>query len=89
MKNDTGTAGDGFYRVWGKFWVGVVAKRSGAKLSKAKRSGVLERDFTGVGEFRGGILAERIEAEGIERNGVERKEKKRREAEQSGGGWCR
>ena len=62
------------------------AERSGAKLSKAKRSGVLERDFTGGGEFRGGILAERIEAEGIERNGVERKEKKRREAEQSGGG---
>ena len=54
MKNDTGTAGDEFYRVWGKFWVGVVAKRSGAKLSKAKRSGVLERDFTGGGEFRGG-----------------------------------
>ena len=39
---------------------------------------MLERDFTGGGEFRGGILAERIEAEGIERNGVERKEKKRR-----------
>ena len=48
MKNDTGTAGDGFYRVWGKFWGGIVAKRSGAERSLAKLS-VREGFYRGWG----------------------------------------